>query len=211
MGFCVLVGLQFYPAPIVKADTTGIVPDTQIVNYKNVEPGDYVFATSIVEGVTQEEIQCLTENLYHEARSDGYAGMYAVAMVTLNRVADPRYPNDVCSVVYQGPVKESWKTKQFKDLPDNQRVYYPRKHRCQFSWYCDGKSDKMYDNDAFWRAVEISNLVLEAATGKYPLVDITEGSTHYHTIEVAPDWRHDRGMMKISRIGDHIFYRWEIL
>jgi len=58
LGFCVLVGLQFYPAPIVKADTTGIVPDTQIVNYKNVEPGDYVFATSIVEGVTQEEIQC---------------------------------------------------------------------------------------------------------------------------------------------------------
>lgn len=211
LGVCVIVGLQFYPAPIVKADTTGIMPDTEINNYKNVEPGDYIFATSLIEGVTQDEIQCLTENLYHEARSDGYAGMYAVAMVTLNRVTDPRYPNDVCSVVYQGPVKESWKTKQYPDLLEHERVYYPRKHKCQFSWYCDGKSDKMYDNDAFWRAVEISNLVLEAATGKYPLVDITEGSTHYHTVDVAPEWRHDRGMMKISRIGDHIFYRWEIL
>ena len=206
-----VVGLQFYPAPNVNADTTGIKPDINVSQYKDIKQGDYVFATSLIEGVTQNQIQCLTENLYHEARSDGYAGMYAVAMVTLNRVADPRYPDDVCEVVYQGPVRESWKTRQHKDLPDEQRVYYPRRHKCQFSWYCDGKSDKMYDNDAFWRAVEISNMVLEAATGKYPIVDITEGSTHYHTVDVFPEWRHDRGMMKISRIGDHLFYRWEIL
>jgi len=215
-GFMVLavamvVGLQFYPAPIVRADTTGIQPEYNVRDYKDIGPDDYIFATSLIEGVTQREVHCLTENLYHEARSDGYAGMYAVAMVTLNRVADPRYPNDVCGVVYQGPVRESWKTRQHADLPDDQRVYYPRKHRCQFSWYCDGKSDKMYESEAFWRAVEIANMVLESASGKYPLIDITEGSTHYHTIEVNPDWRHDRGMMKISRIGDHIFYRWEIL
>lgn len=215
-GFIVLavamvVGLQFYPAPIVRADTTGIQPEYNVRDYKDIGPDDYIFATSLIEGATQREVQCLTENLYHEARSDGYAGMYAVAMVTLNRVADPRYPDDVCDVVYQGPVRESWKTRQHADLPDDQRVYYPRKHRCQFSWYCDGKSDKMYESEAFWRAVEIANMVLESASGKYPLIDITEGSTHYHTIEVAPDWRHDRGMMKISRIGDHIFYRWQIL
>jgi N-acetylmuramoyl-L-alanine amidase len=211
LAIVLVLGLQVYPAPNVRADTTGVMPEFNITNYKNVGPDDYIFATSLIEGVTQREIHCLTENMYHEARSDGYAGMYAVAMVTLNRVADPRYPNDICEVVYQGPVKESWKTKQYPDLDDSERVYYPRKHRCQFSWYCDGKSDKMYDSDAFWRAVEIANMVLEAASGKYPIIDITEGSTHYHTIEVAPDWRHDRGMMKISRIGDHIFYRWEIL
>ena len=161
--------------------------------------------------IDQQELWCLSQNIYFEARAEGVEGKAAVANVTRNRVVSKDFPNTYCGVVYQGPVRESWKTKQNPDLDDDQRVYYPRKHRCQFSWYCDGKSDKMYDNDAFWRAVEISNLVLEAATGKYPLVDITEGSTHYHTIEVAPDWRHDRGMMKISRIGDHIFYRWEIL
>ena len=57
--------------------------------------------------------------------SDGYAGMYAVTMVVMNRVADPRYPNTICEVVYQGPTRESWKTKQIKDLPDNERKYYP--------------------------------------------------------------------------------------
>ena len=205
-----VLGLQFYPTPIVRADTTGVSPEYVIDKYKIIGPDDYIFSTSLIEGVTQREIHCLTENLYHEARSDGSAGMYAVAMVTLNRVADPRYPNDVCEVIYQGPTRESWKTRG-KDVPDNERIYYPRRDRCQFRWYCDGKSDKMYDTEAFWRAVEIANIVLESASGKYPLIDITEGSTHYHTIDVAPDWRHDRGMMKISRIGDHIFYRWEIL
>lgn len=201
-----VVGFQIYPAPIVQADTTGILPD-----YKEIKPGDYLFNATLPYDATSDDIKCLVENMYHEARSDGYAGMYAVAMVTLNRVADPRYPDKVCEVVYQGPVRESWKTRQHADLPDSERIYYPRKHRCQFSWYCDGLSDKMHDTDAFFQATDIASLVLAGANGEYPLADITEGSTHYHTVDVYPNWRHDRGMMKISRIGEHLFYRWQIL
>ena len=47
--------------------------------------------------------------------------------------------------------------------------------------------------------------------GEYPLADITEGSTHYHTNYVSPKWKNDRGMAKITRVGAHYFYRWEIL
>ena len=33
----------------------------------------------------------------------------------------------------------------------------PIRHRCQFSWYCDGKSDDMRDEDAFFLAQEIAH------------------------------------------------------
>lgn len=211
IAFAVIIGLQFYPAPEVKADTTGIAPNFDITKWKAVGPNDYIFANLSSKKMTKEDSVCLVENMYHEARSDGYAGMYAVAMVTLNRVQDERYPDTICEVIKQGPIRESWKTRQHADLPDSQRIYYPKRHRCQFSWYCDGKADTMYDTEAFYKATEISNLISEAIETDSTLVDITEGSTHYHTVAVFPDWRHDRGMMKISRIGDHLFYRWEIL
>ena len=208
-GFCflacvLLIGFWSYPA---KSDTTGIIPDYQQITSK-----DYIFKASIPEyDKDNESLECLADNLYHEARSDGYAGMYAVAMVTLNRVMDPRYPDKVCDVVKQGPVRESWKTIKIESMAEEDRIYFPVKHRCQFSWYCDGKADKVYDEEAYLNSVDIANLVLSASTGKFMLVDITEGSTHYHANYVSPKWRHDRGMMYVSRVGDHLFYRWELL
>ena len=47
--------------------------------------------------------------------------------------------------------------------------------------------------------------------GEYPPVDITEGSIHLlATNYVSHKWKHDRGMAKITRVGVHYFYRWEI-
>ena len=34
-----------------------------------------------------------------------------------------------------------------------------------------------------------------------------EGATHYHTIRVFPEWRKTK--TRVTRIEDHIFYRWE--
>lgn len=197
-----------FPVPEkVMAETTGVKPDFRVVTKE-----DFIFhVDEWYTEVTTDDIHCLVQNAYHEARSDGYAGMYAVTMVVMNRVLDPRYPDTICEVVYQGPVRESWKTRQNPDLKDSERKYYPIRHRCQFSWYCDGRSDDMRDEDAFYLAQEIAHLVARAYTGEFPLADITEGSTHYHTNYVTPKWRNDRGMAKITRIGVHYFYRWEIL
>ena len=98
------------------------------------------------------ETQCLAENIYHEAKNQGTAGWSGVASVTLNRIKDSRFPNTVCEVVKQGPTRESWKTRG-KDVPEEERKYYPIKHRCQFSWYCDGKADTIskYDTEIFAR------------------------------------------------------------
>ena len=83
-------------------------------------------------GVDPIQATCLAENVYFESRNQGTAGWSAVISVTLNRVKDKRFPNTICEVVKQGPTRESWK---------KNGTYYPIKHKCQFSWYCDGDKD----------------------------------------------------------------------
>ncbi len=151
------------------------------------------------------EAICMALNIYYESRSDNLAGQYAVADVVLNRVQDGRYPNSICEVVYQGPVRESWKTKQDPDLSESERIYLPIRHKCQFSWYCDGKSDEPRNETGWAQAQYVAGAIMYS--GKYR--GISEGATHYHATYVKPKWRFDRGMNHIGRIGAHIFYRWD--
>ena len=147
------------------------------------------------------EVECLAMNIYHEARSERTAGMWAVADVTINRVKSISYPNTVCEVVYQGPVYESWKTRNTPD-PDD-AVYFPVKNRCQFSWYCDGKAETINDKKAWIKAQYIAYQMLYADRYR----GITEGATHYHANYVKPSWA--RKMTFIGTIGVHKFYRWD--
>ena len=136
-----------------------------------------------------EALVCLALNVYHEARDQPFIGQVAVAQVVMNRVADDRYPDDVCDVVTQGPTY-SWK-------PD-----FPVRNRCQFSWYCDGKSDKTPDQTAWEQALVIAQGVY---TGN--LDDFVEGATHYHATYVLPEWAESK--VPAVQIGEHIFYRWD--
>lgn len=151
---------------------------------------------------SQPELYCLAMNIYHEARAEPIAGQYAVADVTINRTLDTRYPNTVCEVVMQARMKESWKTKQYPDLPDSERKYIPIRNKCQFSWFCDGRSDAVRDSDSWRKAQEIAYRIVQERKFR----GITEGATHYHANYVAPKWRHDFDL--VGRIGVHIFYRW---
>lgn len=54
------------------------------------------------------EILCVALAVYYESRGEAIEGQYAVASVIWNRVADPRWPNDACSVVSQKGQFESW-------------------------------------------------------------------------------------------------------
>ena len=53
----------------------------------------------------QEEISCMADNIYFEARNQVNCFWSAVASVTLNRVKDKRFPNTVCEVVKQVPTR----------------------------------------------------------------------------------------------------------
>jgi spore germination cell wall hydrolase CwlJ-like protein len=154
--------------------------------------------------VSMEDLQCLAENIYFEAGTESYAGKVAVALVTLTRVNDTRYPNSICEVVKQGPVRESWKTKQDPDLSDEERKFYPVRHMCQFSWYCDGKADKIDERTTGWKqSQEVAYKV--AVLGLYK--GMVEYVTHYHATYVSPNWRHE--FTVVGRIDTHIFYRWD--
>ena len=136
-------------------------------------------------------IMCLALNIYHEARDQPFIGQVAVAQVVMNRVRDDRYPDDVCGVVKQGPTY-SW------------REDFPVRNRCQFSWYCDGKSDEPKEPTTYSK---LYDMALDLVYGDITVVDITEGATHYHADYVFPAWRKTK--TKTIEIEDHIFYRWE--
>lgn len=55
------------------------------------------------------ELFCLTQNVYYEARAEPRAGKLAVALVTLNRTEDKRFPSTICGVVFQKK-QFSWTT-----------------------------------------------------------------------------------------------------
>jgi len=198
--------LLVWPAPHLAADTTGEIPRSPIIDSNDI----YLLDMGIIlEDYALEDAACLTENMYHEARSDGYAGMYATTMVVMNRVNDWRYPDTICEVVKEGPIKESWTTAQHKQLLEEDRVFYPVRNKCQFSWYCDGRADTMHDEASLYVAKEIAHLVLSNYYETDVIVDITEGATHYHATSVMPYWVGSRDMAKVTQIGSHIFYRWD--
>jgi len=150
---------------------------------------------------------CIALNVYYEARADNLAGKYAVADVVLNRVADTRFEDTACKVIREGVYAESWSTAQHKDLPDSERIYYPKRDRCQFSWFCDGKPDEPLQEAAWREAQVIAYNIVQFGTFR----GITEGATHYHATYVSPDWSLEEWRYAyhlIGRIGAHIFYKW---
>ena len=191
MNAAILATLVAVTAPAASiTDESSIAPSIDKilieVNYQTRKDQDYF----LYSPEKFKEEFCMAQNIYFEAGIDNHAGMTGVADVTLNRVNDARYPNSVCEVVYDGQ----------KDSAGNMR-----RNRCQFSWYCDGKSDRVPEGSENWvRAQMVAWEMMRE--GRFR--GITEGATHYHATYVSPRWRSDRGMDLIGRIGSHIFYRW---
>ena len=144
-------------------------------------------------GETHAETGCLALNIYHEARGQSIAGQIAVGQVTLNRVRDSRWPNSVCEVITQGPHRASWK---------GTGEMIPIRHRCQFSWYCDGKSDEINQPEVYQKIFNLAQILMDQG-----MIDITSKATHYHADYVQPSWAKTK--RRTTKIEDHIFYIWE--
>ena len=83
---------------------------------------------------------------------------------------------------------------------------HPKRDRCQFSWYCDGKVDDVKNKKAYMNAENVADLAIESYRAiKTKGLDITEGARYYHTYEVSPRW--SKVYPVVGRIGDHIFYK----
>ena len=106
--------------------------------------------------------------------------MLAVSSVVINRVNDDRFPNTMCKVIYQ-----------------------KRGGVCQFSWYCDKKSDNPSDKKIYQEKLDFVRKLLD---NDRQWVDITDGATNYHANYVRPSWR--KRLKRTTEIDKHIFYRW---
>jgi hypothetical protein len=138
----------------------------------------------LVRGATAldrlRSLDCLSQAIYYEAASESEDGQRAVAQVVLNRVRHPAWPNTVCGVVYQGPMRAGG--------------------GCQFTFTCDGSLARRPGGEPWLRA---RRLAAEALAGRiYAPVGL---STHYHTNYVFPAWA--PRLAKTTVIGAHIFYR----
>jgi hypothetical protein len=129
----------------------------------------------------REEVACLANAVYFEARGENRLGRLAVAQVVLNRVKARGFPKTVCGVVYQNA---------------------DARNRCQFSFACDGAADRITDRRSWREAVKIARDAL-ADGGRPALADIGN-STHYHATYAAPNWAERMDMVDI--IGGHVFY-----
>ena len=141
--------------------------------------------------IADQETECLATNIYFEARGESFEGQKAVAFVTLNRVESPNFPDNIGDVVYQARHSRWWKTERDRLVPI--------KHQCQFSWYCDGKSDYIRNIHEY---EELYRLASEIIVGKH--LDNTGGADYYHSTKVKPDWR--LAFTRTTKIDAHIFY-----
>ncbi len=123
------------------------------------------------------EIRCLAMNIYHEARGEPGMGKYAVAQVTLNRVASPNYPNDVCRVVHQRA-----------------------KETAQFSWTLDDITDIPKESKAWLDSIRVAKEVYK----QEKTADVGD-ALYYHADYVKPRWASRK--VKVAKIGRHIFYK----
>lgn len=121
---------------------------------------------------------CLAQALYFEARGESIKGQFAVAEVILNRVDSKAFPNSVCGVVNQGSSK---------------------RHRCQFSYMCDGLYEIVREQTAFELSGKIATIMIRGAPRQ-----LTTGATFYHSQNVSPRW--SQKFRKTASIGQHYFY-----
>lgn len=154
--------------------------------HSDAEPTEYAALSLDAKALSRVRVEnrsdnwyCLAEALYFEARGESLRGQIAVAEVILNRVDSKRYPNSVCGVVQQGQ---------------------HRRNACQFSYNCDGRSNRIGNKKSFNKLGQLAYVMLNGAER-----EITGNALYYHNNTVRPRW--SRKMVKTARIGRHIFYR----
>jgi spore germination cell wall hydrolase CwlJ-like protein len=168
-----LVGL-FFVVYLVQTITTN--------KFTTLKTQNGYYSQEVVSIKTRErQLDCLAMNIYREAGHESFEGKVAVAQVTMNRVAHPAFPKDVCGVIYQ------------KNVVMDRVV-------CQFSWYCDSVHKARPINQAAYKeSYEVAKKVLLEGFK----LSVLKDALYYHANYVNPRWQLD----KIGQIGAHIFYK----
>ncbi|WP_297845452.1 cell wall hydrolase [Pseudomonas sp.] len=125
-----------------------------------------------------DAITCLSRTIYWEAKGGTAADMEDVANVILNRIGHEGFPGTICEVVKQGSEKKA----------------------CQFSWWCDGRSDQVQEDDRYTIAKEIARKALNQQ-----IKDRTGGAMYFHDKKVHPSWAKE--YIKTAETDTFVFYK----
>ena len=137
--------------------------------------------TEITTAMREQQLACLSKNIYYEAGGEPFEGKVAVAQVTMNRVESGLFPADVCKTIYQ------------------KNVIY-EKVICQFSWACDRNTGSRPPNNPNYR--ESEEVAKKVLLEEFRLPALKE-AMYYHADYINPGWRRE----KVAKIGHHIFYK----
>jgi spore germination cell wall hydrolase CwlJ-like protein len=130
------------------------------------------------EGPLTDAITCLSRTIYWEARGKGAAGMEVIANVVMNRLGCEGFPNTICEVVMQGREQGA----------------------CQFSWWCDGRSDDAKEDKSYAIAKDIARKALNRQ-----LTDRTGGALYFHQRKATPSW--SKKYIKTVEVAEFVFYK----
>lgn len=146
----------------------------------DVERDDY--GRAAVARSRRDDLTCLAQNVYYEARGEPLDGQYAVAEVTMNRVGAASFPSTVCDVVHE----KRW---------DALRGRYVG----AFSWTELGRLPR--PRGFAWRqAVDVAAAVYDHRSAPRAL-----DALYYHNHDIEPSWASTK--RAVATIGRHVFYR----
>lgn len=135
----------------------------------------------------KQDLNCLTANIYFEARGESLQGKQAVAAVTLNRVKSKKYPKTICAVVEQ--------RRQFSWVNNLNRKAMQSIKESGF------KPKKPLDLIAYQESEQVARTMLKVGAKHI----LPEQVLWYHADFVKPVWA--TKMQKVKVIDKHVFYK----
>lgn len=149
------------------------VPKSEAITASEAQAVDPAGAAPLDDTIT-----CLARSIYWETKGGAVVEMETVASVVMNRLGHEGFPDTVCAVVKQGS----------------------ETHACQFSWWCDGRSDQVKEDDQYALATEVARKALNKQ-----LTDRTHGALYFHDRSVKPAWAKE--YIKTVETPNFIFYK----
>lgn len=128
------------------------------------------------------ELRCLAENIYFEARGEPLKGQYAIAEVTMNRLASPYFPGTICEVVH-----------------DTRWDPLRRRLVAHFSW-TELELNSQPRGPAWKQAMDVASAVYDKV-----YTPVVPDALFYHSTSVRPYWARTKRI--VAKIGNHIFYQ----
>ena len=122
-----------------------------------------------------QDLECAVQNAWFEAGS--YEDVHYITRVVLNRVDDPRWPGEVCEVIWQDR---------------------------QFSWTQDGKPDTV-ETDTRWKVRKLVKIIMTASVAIDNKIMDGSRPLYYHAHYVSPIWA--KALCVSSSNKFHTFYR----